>query len=1350
MFKKISLFILLLTQVCIGQNDNHDRQLTFYKLDTEDGLSNNLVRVIEQDTLGFIWIGTADGINRYDGNDFTVFRKENSALANNYLQNIVHHTNTGNLLVGSDGGFDLFNLKTNSFEHYNAANTILSNSVNSFAFTKSGTIYAGDFGIGIRVFKDQSQQKVFKHEAQNLRSLSSNEIISLHVQNDSILWVGTRHDGLNKINLKTQEVARIPIHGRTNFRVNALFMDRDDHLWLGTNEGIKILTQTTALAPTIIEGLAGSDITSFEEDAYGRIWVGTYDEGLKIISKSKSLKGFNDLSITNYLPKDDGTSVFNATVFSIKKDRSGNMWLGTYAGINYVNPRGEPVKLITNSLNGTERITHNRINAIAEDASGKLFIGTDGGGVDQYDPKNNTYTYAIFNEANALKSNHVLSLLQDTNNQLWIGTYLGGLSKFNKTTKQWQHYLQGEQKDGNDVRVLYQAKNEHIWVGTNRGGLFLYDNAQDNFKYIAELGKVDVRDIAEDSQGNLWLATYGNGIIHFNLENEHSTHYNSENLEGLTTNVVFSIVITEDDAIIAGTKHGGLVHFNPESKKALNLREDNGLSNNTINSIIAHDSNSIWLGTFKGISKYDPISHKIENLTRFNNIHKSEYNPGAALKAENGALYFGSNKGLNQFRPENLKNYTTSEALVIKDLLVFNESVAIEPTNKKAILNQAMPFQESIQLNAENTVFSIDFTSLDFPIANNTQYSYILEGYNDHWIDLKNSNRINFSNISPGYYTLKIKAETLASTPLYKELALTILPPFWQTWPAYLFYIVTLIILIYSGLRYYSERVYLKNSLHFEQKQRKLEHELNEERVRFYTGFSHELKTPLTLILAPLENLLDEIVHKQHRKSLKLIKRNAHNLHQFINKLLEFRKSEEGLSQLTLNNYNLTKNLSNWLGVYEPLLKKKNLDLVIQMSQTPIYIYCDLEKIQVIVNNLISNAINYSPENSTINIELSQDEEAVYLKVIDHGSGINTQDLEHIFEWYYQANTTLKKDGSGIGLALSRRFALLHNGTLAVASKLGSGSTFTLKLPKDDSLVDAYLEEGKHASENKKFIEASIQSATENGIETQTTQAMRIKPESQRALILVIDDNPDILDFLDTSLSQNYDLIQAENGEEGIAQACKHVPDLIISDVMMPIKNGIDLCNYIKNRKETSHIPIILLSAKSNTEMIATGYTEGADDYILKPFNLQLLKARIENLIDSRKRLLKAYSENENTLETVDDDQKRLLDVEKKFLVEFHQIVEGQMQQGIKTVEVVAQEIGMSRSSLYRKIKAITGKNINEYIRNIKLDKAAQLIEKEQFTISQAAYEVGFGDAKYFRKIFKERFGKTPSAFKPN
>ena len=386
MFKKISLYILLLTQVCIGQNDNQDRQLTFYKLDTEDGLSNNLVRVIEQDTLGFIWIGTADGINRYDGNDFTVFRKENSALANNYLQNIVHHTNTGNLLIGSDGGFDLFNLKTNSFEHYNAANTILSNSVNSFAFTKSGTIYAGDFGIGIRVFKDQSQQKVFKHEAQNSRSLSSNEIISLHVQNDSILWVGTRHDGLNKINLKTQEVARIPIHGRTNFRVNALFIDRDDHLWLGTNEGIKILTQTTALAPTIIEGLAGSDITSFEEDSYGRIWVGTYDEGLKIISKSKPLRGFNDLSITNYLPKDDGTSVFNATVFSIKKDRSGNMWLGTYAGINYVNPRGEPVKLITNSLNGTERITHNRINAIAEDASGKLFIGTDGGGVDQYDP----------------------------------------------------------------------------------------------------------------------------------------------------------------------------------------------------------------------------------------------------------------------------------------------------------------------------------------------------------------------------------------------------------------------------------------------------------------------------------------------------------------------------------------------------------------------------------------------------------------------------------------------------------------------------------------------------------------------------------------------------------------------------------------------------------------------------------------------------------------------------------------------------------------------------------------------------------------------------------------------------
>ncbi len=1348
----IYLFSLIFSVIQAQEQKTEIRQnkkLNFYKLDTEDGLSNNMVRVIEQDELGFIWIGTADGINRYDGNEFTVYRKENSAISDNYLQNILLDSLTGKLLVGNDGGLHTYDPHLDKFERYKAQDLVLSNSVNSFGYLQSGEIYAGDFGLGLRVLKANKQMDFFAHDALDTHSLSSNKISAIAIMNDSLVWVGSQDAGLNKLDIQKKQITRVPINEKSDFRVNDLFVDRDQNLWIGTNEGIKIITSQNKILTLTKQNsntaISGSDVTSFEEDEFGRIWVGTYDGGLNIIEKSKTNSGDLRFKIEKYLPKEDGTSVYNATIFSLKKDRSGNMWLGTYGGINYVNPRGEPVQIITNTLTGSEHITHNRINTLAEDTDAKIWLGTDGGGVDRYDPTTNTFEYNVLNESNGLKTDHVFSVITD-DDKIWVGTYLGGVNVYNKNTKKWKYYLQGTQKDGNDVRVLYKAKNGDLWAGTNRGGLFKYSKSKDQFEYLETLNKIDVRAIAEDVSGNLWLATYGDGIINYNIQNGSVNNYHALNLSGLNSNVIFSILVLPSGEILAGTKHGGLVQFKPNATEAINLKEQDGLSNNTINSLIAYDAYTVCLGTFKGISKYNLKNKEVVDLTNLNNIQKSEYNPGAVLKSKSGLVYFGSNKGLNAFNPNDLVLQTQERAIILKDLLIFNESVAINPEDKNAVLQKSMLYEKSISLDSDKTVFSIDFTSLNFPFADNTTYSYILEGFNEHWIDLKNSNRINFSNISPGDYTLKIRAQSLIASPLYKELQIAILPPVWQTLPAYLVYLGIFIILVMSALKYYSERIYLKNSLLFEKKQRKLEHELNEERIRFYTGFSHELKTPLTLILAPLETLLEEIVHKQHRKNLKLIKRNADNLLQFINKLLEFRKSEEGLSKLQINKYNFSKNLTNWLAGYEPLLKKKELELMITMPQAPLRVYCDLEKMQVIVNNLVSNAIKYSVKGEKIYVELSQDEHNLIFKVSDSGSGIKTQDLDHIFEWYYQSNASFKKDGSGIGLALSKRFAELHKGVLKVTSQVGKGSVFELQIPKDERLLDEYLTDNNYTPNNKRLIEQQINANTLT-TEKIGVQNILASPENKRKLILLIDDNPDILEFLDSALTQEYDLVHAEDGEEGIDKAISYVPDLIISDIMMPVKNGIDLCHFLKNKKETSHIPIILLSAKSNFEMIETGYMEGADDYMLKPFNVQVLKARITNLIKNREKLLRRFADA-NLLDT-DSEQKKLLDIEKEFLTEFHEIVHQNMQQGIKTVEVVSEKIGMSRSSLYRKIKAVTGQNINEYIRNIKVEQAAYLIEKEKFTISQAAYEVGFGDAKYFRKIFKEKYGKPPSAFKP-
>ena len=1336
-----------------GENQSlKSRKLTFYNLDTERGLSNGIVNAIEQDALGFIWVGTADGLNRYDGNEFEVFRRENSDLTNNNIQSI-EKAHCGKIMLATDEGLNSYDPKLQRFEKIDQSNSFLNNSVNSYLELAGDKSAVGVYYQGVHILKDLKLPTFF------FEGLSSSRISCMALQikdRDSILWVGTFDNGVNKIDLKKKKVVPHHLDDSKNLQVNCLFTDSQNNLWIGTNSGIRILREDgSTLKLTKVNspnGISDNKVLAIAEDDLGDIWIGTNTGGLNILNLNDLLANQAQVQIYKYAPKEDGTSIFDATVNSIFKDNLGNMWLGTNSGINFCDPKGEPIRLLKNTLSGTDKLKHERINDVIQTHSGLIYIATDGGGVDVYDPANNTLEYEYFHASKGLKSNLVLSLLKDSSERFWVGTYLGGLNIYNTETKRWSYHLQGSASAGSDVRVVFEDSKKNIWIGTNRGGLFKYNEQLKKPEYVTELNKVaanmDIRDISEDSTGALWLATYGNGILRYDPLSGDVVSYHEGNLKGLNSNVVYCLTVLDDDSVVAGLKYGGLVIFKHKDDTGLNLTEKDGLSNNTVNSMLVFDNDQIWLGTNRGISIYNTKTKLVKNLNTYNNIQKSHYNIGAALLGSDGHLYFGGNKGLSIFDPAHLINEDQHNNIQIKNLLVSNEEVPVLPDDANAILKESILFKNQLILKHDQNNFSLDFTSLKFPYADNVRYSYFLEGYSDFWTNLKTSNRINFSNLPPGTYDLKIRAESDIDSNYYKEFNIRVLPPIWKTIPAYLFYLITLALLVTMGLKYYSERIHLKNSLLFEQKQRKLEHELNEERIRFYTGFSHELKTPLTLILAPLETLLDEIVHKRHRKSLKLIRRNADNLLSFINKLLEFRKSEEGLSKLEINEYNLSKNLSQWLSGYEPVVKKKNINLMVTMPQKTIKVYCDLEKIHVIVNNLISNAIKYTPDGGKINVILEVDESYVNIVVSDTGSGIKTSDLNHIFEWYYQSENKFKKDGTGIGLALSRRFAHLHKGFLEVESKANQGSTFTLKIPNDDTLLDAYLQLEERPQINKKEVEKRISDSEPVNPEPKAN-SVYLKAESSRKLVLLVDDNPDILEFLESALGSEYDLIQAEDGEEGINLATKYIPDLIISDVMMPVKSGLDLCQFIKNKKETSHVPVILLSAKSNYETIETGYDEGADDYIVKPFNVQVLRARVKNLIESREFLLKKVQDSQSEVSDNQEDSK-ILENEKKFLAELKHLIFEQTQEGDLSVETIAEHIGMSRSSLYRKVKAITGQSINEYIRDIRLEKAAYLIEKENFTVSQAAYEVGFGDAKYFRKIFKEKFGRTPSAFKQN
>ncbi|TDN95081.1 two component regulator with propeller domain [Salegentibacter sp. 24] len=1340
----------------VGQDQKAENRLLadnlhFHLLDVSTGLSHNFINDIKQDSLGFIWIATIDGLNRYDGSEFLHFKKDfespDNGLANNYIQQL-KIMNSDELLIATDGGLAIYNLVKDDFRMINTEDGLLNNSVSSIGVGPDGKMIIGTYRGGIQFASDNWNFKFPQEKFLHNINLTSNEISSIQLQHDSLLWIGTYNNGLNKINLKDGKVTHLFTKNNSEKPavINSLYEDNEGNLWIGTRDGLQVITSqndTIRLGATtsVKTGLSDDDVLCFEEDQCGNMWIGTRNGGLNIISKFSLLDDDPRLELQWYTPRSDGSSVFNRTVSVITMDRDQNMWIGTPTGINYVNPKGEPVRLLRHNKD-EKSISHNRIGALAKSNNDKIWIGTDGGGLDLYDPRTgNIDNYShVEGIKHSLSNNYILSILEDSKKRVWVGTYQGGLNKLDTGTGKSKHYLQGAVSEGSDVRVIYESANGTIWVGTNRGGLYKYIESKDRFNYIATLGKIDIRSIDDDQCGNLWLATFGSGLISFNPDSGEFSNYNKENTKGINSDILFS-VLALDGEIFAGTRYGGLLQFNPKSEQVLSFTERDGLSNNTVNSLVQEDSSYIWMGTYNGINRFNLRTNEVLDISSLNNIQAGEFNIGAALRVSSGHLYFGGNNGLNILNPNHFSTLENEYPILFKGLKVLNKPIKIHEKERNAILSKTMLYQDEIKLKHNQNSFSVEFAALKYPAAHNLKYAYKLENYNEYWIEEQEAGVANFTSVPPGEYTLKVMANSGLGAQNIKELKIVVAHPFWRTFPAYLLYFILIGFLIWITFNYYSERLHLKNSLLLEKKQRQLEHDLNEERFRFFTAFSHELKTPLTLILAPVENMLSENQNKKLKNDLLFIQRNAKKLHRSINRLLEFRKAEEGLSQLNKREHNLSGNLKKWVTNYLPLASEKNISLEYSLPADKKIFLIDKEKIEVIVNNLLSNAIKYCRKGGEVKVMLSCYEHEFEISVKDTGTGINKDELLHIFDWYYRSNSNRKKTGTGIGLGLSRRFAELHGGDIKVESTPGEKTIFTLRIPSDQIKGNKKtpVEVEEVVGENDSvFFDRSKSSK----------QIASFSSRDNKQLILIIDDNEEILSFLSGIFQEEYDVLYSRNGQEGIVKASNYVPDIIISDVMMPEKNGIDLCSELKQQVSTSHIPIILLTAKANLESINLGYEQGADAYIVKPFNSKLLKTRVKNLLSSRVRL-HHYFKN-GTKEDIEPKEKvsSLLNKEKEFLSELDLIVTKHIGKGTDNVDLISKDIGMSRTSLYRKLKAITGLSINEYIRNLKVERAAGLIKNENFSVSQASYEVGFNNIKYFRKVFKEKYGKTPSEFK--
>lgn len=1326
-------------------------KLKFNSIKVEDGLPNNIINSIVQDSLGFIWIGTNDGLCRYDGENYKIFRQtlnNQNSISNNFIQSLFVDSK-GDLWIMTDQGLNKYDIKKDFFETYLTDNSNLShNSVTSIQEKKKGEFYVGTYGRGIDILKDG--KFIFNFNINSENAISSNLISSLQIQNDSILWVGTYDNGINKIDLHSKNVTKLEYGNNaitTSEIINSIYLDTSNYLWIGTKLGLTVYNTKTEnffkINKENCTSFLDNDILSIFEDNDGVIWLGTRNSGIISGKRNDIIQNKNTTIFNNYTPNNSNESVTYRSISSFYQDKQSNIWIGTHLeGINIVNPRGEKIHLYNHFETEEVEINDQSIWGICEDSKNNIWLGTDGNSLLKFNPFTNKTESFVFNAANknGISDSAIISSCFDSNGNLWIGTYAGGLNKLKPNSSNFKRYIKGKQNNqlnSNDIRVIYEDQKKRIWIGTNGGGLHLYKTETDDFEFINQVGWLDIRSITEDANGNLWLGTFGNGILSYNYEENRSTNYPI--YDNINAHIVFSLKFSSQNDLWIGTRFKGLIHFNIETQKINQFTQSDGLSNNTIQSIVVENSNHLWLSTNEGINSFNITTKKFDSFKNPSGVQTGPFNNNSGFLSKNGYIVFGGINGLNIFYPNDLKKDKDPLKIIFTNLKLFNETVEISNDFVETPLKQSISNTSEIILKYNQDVITIEYAALNFPSSKGINYEYILENYDNHWSKVGSLSSATYRNLAPGEYLFKVKVSDEAGNwnSQTKNLKITISPPFWLTIPAILIYIILISLLIFIIIRYYTNQIRLKNSLFYTQKLREQETELNNERFRFFTNFSHELRTPLTLILGPITDIIKEGQHRKNIEKLTLIKRNARILLELINKMLEFRKSETEHNHLEIGLYNFTKFVQEVCSNFKFYAEQKEIEFSIQLEKD-YSAWFDYKKIQIVLFNILSNAFKYTSKTGKVNLIVEELQDSILLHITDTGLGIKQEALNSVFNLYYHKDFTDTIEGTGIGLALCKKLMDLHNAQILVKSEVGVGSEFTIELFKNKEhflkMNNIEFIETENFIIKKPFINDPILNYKEH---------VEIDLNEDDKVVLIVDDNLDVVNYISDILSKFYKVITAKNGKIGIEKAMQFIPNLIISDVMMPEKSGIDLCGELKNHNQTSHIPIILLTAKLGEKDKLEAVKIGADDYITKPFDSEYLLTRIENLFKNRNKLVNYYSNKNST--NLKEEKKS---IEDEFLEKFENLIIEKYNGNEISIPEIAQELGFSRSSLYRKIKAVTGSPINHFVKRVRLNKAAKLILEGESNVSEAAFESGFNDIKYFRACFKEQFGVTPSKYK--
>lgn len=1336
--------ILLTLQLCFFVLVCWAEDYNFEYLSAEQGLSQNEVTTIIQDQDGFMWFGTRGGLNRFDAYEFIHYKPKANAL--NYLSNpsieCIFEDSKGNLWIGTKSGGlnhycslnEEFSLVT-SFGESNAQ--ILDDRTICLAETKAGNMVVGTWSEGLYILDYQKDSLI--------HILPKTQINKILIENDNEAWIAT-NIGLFLLKLNDYSIEFIELG---DINITELISDNeDDLLWLvGWDLGLISVNKTTRKYEQYLLETKDKPIKinpnntySLLQDSQNKLWIGTWNSGLFTFNKKS--ERFNKVELVQN--KSSALNTNYNIILDIYEDKTRNIWVGTDSGGIVRLGNKKLFNSVSYENNPDCGLLNFHVISFWKSDNGVLYVGTRGGGL-QKTTDNETFKMVPLGEG-VDDANLVKNIFPFSENKLWIN-YDGNNYELDISTENGELKPFEDENIGGIRKITsFKKIDQSLIVGTQQAGLYFFSDLMNTSSYEqftpennTALQNERITFVEQDSGGEVWLGTF-KGLYFFNSKSHEITPIQLEKGHYLTGDIINCWHQSNDSVFWVGTPNGLNKLIKKENKTFAveQFYPDAGLIDDYILGILSSKNDELWISTSSGILKLLINDEKIYAFDKSDGLPSLNFSESRGYLAKDGTMYFGSTDGYIYFKSEDIQINEVIPPVVFTKFKIFNQE--IKPTtafNGKVFLDRSINAHPQIVLSHKEKEFTIEFSALNYNSPQRNQYAYKLEGYDNEWVLAGTKRSVTYINLKPGEYQFKVRGSNnnYVWNMEGASLAFKIKSAPWKSWYAIIIYVffITLIVLL---IRWNAiKQVRLANRLEMEKVQHEQEHALHEMKLRFFTNISHEFRTPLTLILGPIQDILDE---NSDNRRVKIIYKNARRLMGLVNQLLEFRRVETDTLRLKASKNNVVDFVREVCISFEELAKINHIQFSTQLNLKSRHLWFDIEKMEIVLNNLISNAFKYAGSGAKIEVFLHESEEDVSIYVVDNGRGIDEKDIDNIFDRFYESHENSKLGSTGIGLNLVKRMVELHRGEIRVKSTPNVKTEFVVKLKKGE----------EHFSENEKIKTSDVQpsfiSSTEMVSQLKSSGDLSQKDDDKNRSILIVEDNPELREYLQSLFEKSFDVSLAENGKIGYKKAIEKEFDLILSDVLMPDMDGLEMCKLLKTNIQTSHIPVVLLTAKSANQFRLEGLTHGAEAYISKPFNPEELKIQVNSILEARKRVKEKFGK---TI-TLEPTELEITSHEEEFIERVIAGIEDNIDNSEFSSEDLAGLVGTSTTTLYRKLKSLTGQSSNEIIRSIRLKRAAQLLKESQNTISEITYMVGFNDVKYFRKCFQKQFNSTPSGFR--